>query len=309
MNKFIILIGFILIVPFKIFGQQEPHYTQFMFNTYLNNPAIAGTNNYYQITSNNRFQWVGIDEAPQTYSLTMHGPSAEKPMGWGGFIYNDVTGPTSKLEIGGSYSYNIALTDEIRISGGLSLGLMQYKFDGTKLNQEDIDGDPALRNVSQTNWLPDASVGFYMYSYNFYAGLSAHQLMGNKLSNIGSQSDTLSVYNRLKQHFYLTGGYRYILNRNLMLEPFIMLKYMYPAVPQVDISIKATYRNRQWGKKEVWGGITFRTGDAVALLVGYNHDNKYYVGLSYDYSFTDISSFNNFGTYEVMIGVRFDDIK
>lgn len=291
----------------NVFSQQEPHYTQFMFNPFLNNPAMAGSTNHYQIRSNNRFQWVGIDDAPQTMSISGHGPSKDKPMGWGGFIFNDVTGPTSKLEIGGAYAYNIAITDEIRLSGGLSLGLMQYKFDGTKLDPETMIGDDALLGASQSQWLPDASVGFYAYSYNFYAGISAHQLLGNRLKNIGNP-DSTSIYNKLKQHFYLSGGYIYVVNKNLMLEPFIMLKYMHPSVPQVDISIKATYRNRQWGKKEVWGGLTFRTGDALALMIGYNHDYKYYIGFSYDYSFTDIRT-NSFGTYEVMLGIRFDDIR
>jgi len=274
-----------------------------MFNPFLNNPAVAGTNKYYEIRTNNRFQWVGFNDAPQTLSLSGHGPSADKPMGWGGYVYNDVTGPTSKLEFGGSYAYNIAITDEIRLSGGLSMGIMQYKFDGSSLNDYQ---DPAIQGT-QANWAPDATVGFYMYSYLFYAGISAHQLLGNKLTNIGNVDTTVSP-NRLRQHFYLSGGYRYILTKNLMLEPFVMLKYMYPAIPQVDVSVKATYRNRQWGKKEAWGGITFRSSDAIALFFGYNHNGKYFVGLSYDYSFTDIRKFN-VGTYEVMVGLKFDDIK
>ena len=127
-------------------GQQIPQYSQFMFNPYIINPAVAGTYNFFQARSNNRFQWVGIPDAPQTYGMSIYGPHAKKDMGFGGTIYNDITGPTSRLGLNGSYAYNIRLTDDIRLSGGLLLGLMQYKVDGSKLNFGDanISNDPAL---------------------------------------------------------------------------------------------------------------------------------------------------------------------
>lgn len=91
-----ILICTILLVPAGLLSQQLPHFTQFMFNDYVLNPAVAGTKDYYQVRSNSRFQWAGIVDAPQTISLSMNGPHSTRPMGFGGYLYNDVTGPTSR---------------------------------------------------------------------------------------------------------------------------------------------------------------------------------------------------------------------
>ena len=98
-------------------GQQLPHYTQYMFNDFIINPA--GVHNYYQIRTNHRFQWVGLVDPPMTNSISFYGPHAKLDMGYGGAIYNDVTGPTSRTGITGSYAYNIAVTDEIRLSMGI----------------------------------------------------------------------------------------------------------------------------------------------------------------------------------------------
>lgn len=281
-------------------GQQIPQYSQFMFNPYIINPAVAGTYNYFQIRSNNRYQWIGIPDAPQTYSLSVYGPHAKKDMGFGGMIISDITGPTSRLGLNGSYAYNIRMTDDIRVSGGLMFGLMQYKVDGSKLNFGDanISNDPALFTATKSILTPDASIGFYMYSSYFYAGLSAMQLFGNK---VNFNADAVGV-NKLKQHFILSGGYKFLLNRYYELEPSAIIKYMSPAPMVLELNGKLTYRNK------VWGGLSVRWKDAASILIGYTHENKYIFGYSYDYSFTSLSKYNS-GTHEIMIGVLFEKIK
>ena len=283
-------------------AQQMPHYTQYTWNDYMINPAVAGTHNYLQVRAFSRMQWLGISGAPQTYSLSVYGPTREEPMGYGGYIYSDYTGPDSRLAFKGSYAYNVPVNSNIRISGGISIGGVQYKVDGTQFDQWAVNNDPVVDGTVRSTFIPDASAGVYVYSTYFFAGISAHQLLGSKLNKIAPESPDAKGINRLKQHFYLAGGYNFILNRDFMLRPSLLLREMFPTTPQLEITAKAIYQ------RIVWGGISFRTSDAVAAMFGYKHENRWYFGLSYDFTYSELQRFSG-GSVEVMFGLKFNDIK
>lgn len=282
-------------------AQQIPQFTQYMFNNYLSNPAVAGSYNYYQIRVNNRYQWIGVNDAPQTNSVSLFGPLSKKDMGWGSYIYQDVTGPTSRMGLMGSYAYNMAISDEYRISGGLSFGFMQYKVDGSKLTLGDnYDGttDDAIFKSTQSVFTPDASIGFYFWSSLYQVGISAHQLFGQKLK----LNNDATPANRLKQHLMMSGSARFILNKRYDIEPALLIKYMFKSPMQFELNVKSTY------KGQMWGGFSFRYNDAIAILIGYNYKKRYIIGYSYDYSYTGIRKYQS-GTHEIMIGYLFDKIK
>jgi len=282
-------------------AQQIPQFTQYMFNNYISNPGVTGTFNYYQMKFNGRYQWIGMNDAPQTFSMSMHGPHSEKSMGWGGYLYNDITGPTSKLGFMGSYAYNMPINNDMRISGGLSFGFMQYKVDGSKLSlgeNADYTSDPAIFKTVHGTFTPDASIGFYLYSSQYFVGLSAHQLFGQKLK---LYSDPIGV-NRLKQHIMLSGSYLISLNRDYQIEPGLLVKFMFNSPFQFELNGKITYKN------QMWGGLSFRLRDAISILIGYNYKRKYLFGYSFDYSFTGIRKYQA-GSHEIMIGYLFDKIK
>ena len=293
-----IKIGLLLILcaP-KLPAQQLSIYSQFMFNNYVLNPAVAGTKDYYQIRANSRFQWAGILDAPQTVSFSVFGPHATKNMGFGGHIINDVTGPTSRTGLYGTYAYNVEVRNDIRFSMGLSLGLLQNKVDGTKITLFDPD-DQALQKRVYSSIVPDASVGLYLYGDHWYAGASAFQLFANSLKMYNVRNGL----NRLKVHFYLMGGYIFENSDNFSIEPAILIKKTAPVPLLVDFNTRFTYL------KKIWLGASYRTSDAVALMVGYIHNEKYYFGYSYDIGINDIKKYNS-GSHEIMLGVRFNEIK
>ena len=296
MKKTLILTLIIIPICSKLLGQQDPLYTQFMLNPYVINPAIAGTNNYYQIRSNHRFQWVGMKDAPITNTLSFYGPLEKQPMGVGGYIFSDVIGPTSITSVNGSYAYNYPLTDEIKISMGLTAGLMQYKIDGTKITFNDEETSTFIDGV-ETKFIPDAKVGVYLYSSMFHVGFAASQLINNKL-NIGQDPTGLS---KLKSHFYLTGGYKYFINRDWAVEPTLILKTVLPTPPQLDFNARVLYQNM------VWLGVGYRTGDALSVVFGYSYEDKIYFGYSYDLGLTEISNYHT-GSHEIMIGFKFNEL-
>ena len=296
----------LLVIPFWLiaeatFAQQSPFYTQYMFNDYLVNPAVAGAYNYFQVRANTRIQWLNIDQAPRTMSVAGYGPFKERDMGYGGYIYSDVTGAESKLFAGASYAYNIAVNDAMRISGGLTFGVMQYKIDGTLIELDDDIIDPAISNSVESKVIPDASVGFYLYASSFYVGIAAHHLLGNKYYNRPT-IDNATEESRLVQHFNLAGGYFLILNRDFAVSPSALIKYSLPNQFQVDVSAKVTYQ------KMVWACLSYRSSDAASVILGYDYENKFKFGISYDIITSDIRKQTN-GTIEVMLGYSFNKIK
>lgn len=281
----------------KVRAQQDYMFTMYMLNPVLYNPAIAGTHNYYQIRSSHRFQWVGLSDAPITNAIAAFGPHAKKDMGFGGTLYHDVAGPSSRLQINGLYAYNVPITDDIHLSMGLAAGVMQYKVDFTKIKMADID-DPVYSSAVYSNIAPDASVGLYAWNSDFFVGMSAKQLLNNKIK-LGNDDKGFS---KLKTHFYLMGGYKYNFNREWAIEPAIIIKKVTPAPYQVEINCKVIY------DKSFWGGLSYRSADAVSVVLGYTYKRKIFFGYSYDAGLSDIRKYNS-GSHELCIGYNFNVIR
>ncbi len=298
MRRITVILLFILIAGSgSLLGQQLPQFTQYMFNDFVINPAIAGTQNYYQIRTNHRFQWVGLADPPMTNSISFYGPSEKYDMGFGGYIYNDVTGPTSRTGLTGSYAYNIAVTDQMRLSMGISFSMLQYRVDGTQLNPKDVS-DPSILNMVSTSYMPDAGLGAYLYGDGFYAGLSVSQILNNKVSVFDNKNDD----NRLKPHFNLTGGYRFEINEDWAVEPSVIFKATAPKEVSFDITAKVDWQ------KMVWGAVSYRYHEVVALIIGYSYQDTFIFGYAYDIGINSIRKYNT-GTHELMIGYRFNDVK
>jgi type IX secretion system PorP/SprF family membrane protein len=277
-------------------AQQDPLSTQFMTNPFALNPALAGTNNYFQVISSNRFQWVGFTDAPITNSLSLYGPLEKYPMGWGARICYDVSGPVSIGTIHGAYAYHYNINEDMKISAGLNVGIMQYKIDFTKIEMP-TESDPIM-NDKENYYVPDANIGFYFWSPTYHAGLVVTHLLNSKIK-VGADP---SGKGRLKSHFYLTGGYKYYINREWALEPSLILKKVWPAPFQIDFNARVWYRNM------MWGGLSYRSQEAVSIMLGYIWERKISIGYSYDLILNPLGA-HNFGSHEIMLGYRFNDIK
>ncbi len=280
MKKLIIILLVMLSMNFSN-AQQLPIYSQYMFNPYLMNPAYAGVKDYYEAIANYRYQWVGITDAPRTYILSVNGPHKTKNIGLGGAIFADVVGPTSRIAAYGSYAYHLNLGSS-KLSLGLSAGLLQFRVDGQKIT------------------LVDFSMGAFWYNKNMYAGLSIPQFMNNKVNFYDTNTQTLS---NLSRHYFLTFGYKYEVNSDWMVEPQVLVKYVWPVQAQFTIGAKVVYRDF------IWGGVSIRTQDAVSALVGYKTNNdKLYFGYAYDFTTTNIQNYSS-GTHELMIAAKFNNWK
>lgn len=292
MKKIVLILLFVF--PLLIAAQQLPHFSQYMVNDYVLNPAIGGKNPYFQGMSANRYQWGGITDAPRTYMLSMHGPLKYDHMGIGAQLFTDIVGPTRRTGFYLSYAYHAPLTDKLKLSFGLSAGVLQFMVDAQKINLHD-PGDLILVNALQSVITPDFSGGFLLYNDRFWVGASCLQIQQNKIKFFDYMSNTTSVMNR---HFYGMLGYRQPLGEDFVIEPSAMIKYVSPAPLQFDIGLRAIY------KEKVWAGASYRHLDAISGYLGYIFRENLQLGYAYDFTTTNLGNYST-GTHEIIIGVRF----
>lgn len=280
----------------KLYAQQLPHYSNYMLNSYSMNPAVGGSNPYYEALSNNRYQWLGITDAPRTYVLTVNGPTKSLNVGLGGMIFTDIVGPTRRTGFYLSYAYHLKLNDKIRLSMGLSAGALQFMVDASKITLRDAN-DVVISNGIQSTITPDFGAGVYAYSTDkkWYAGFSVPQIVQSRIHFTEVPSTNLS---KLATHFYGMAGYRYNINDKIRLEPSLLLKYVKPAPLQFDIGLRAVYKDK------FWLGGAFRYLDAVSAMVGYTMQQYLTFAYSYDFTTTDIRKYST-GTHEIVVGLKF----
>jgi len=295
MKKIVFYTVVLVFVAFGAKAQQLPQYSQYVFNSYAHNPAVGGSQDYFDVKSNNRYMWAGITDAPRTYTLTVQGPLRNRKMGLGGFLYTDHVGPTRRTGFQLSYAYHLKLTEKIKLSFGVSAGLLQWAIDGSKITLRD-EGDQVLSNGFQSTLIPDAKAGLYLYQPGkWYFGVAAPQILRNKLYFFDYQNNTLS---QLSDHYYAMGGYTFDVGSDFQIEPSFLVKYVAPINPQFDATARVIY------KDQVWLGATYRSEDAVSAMLGFTYRQSLMFGYSYDFLTSNLANYST-GTHELMIGVKF----
>jgi type IX secretion system PorP/SprF family membrane protein len=265
-----------------------------MLNEMAINPAVAGKDDYADVRSNNRYQWVGITDAPRTYMLTAHGPITTKNMGVGINLYTDIVGPTRRTGFNVAYAYHLKLKKEMRLSFGLSAGILQWGIDGSKLVLHD-DGDQGLLTTYSTTYVPDFGAGIYFHKKDrFYLGVAVPQLYQAPIGLYAVSSKS----SRIVSQFNVNGAYKFDLGDDFKIEPSFLLKYEMPAPPKIDAGLRMIY------KEQMWLGGAYRHNDAFTALIGYMYNNYLMIGYSYDFSTTNIRKYSS-GTHEVMLGIHF----
>lgn len=291
MKNFRSILFLLLIGPWPVlYGQQLPQLTQYQFNDYVFNPAIAGSRPFFELRSGHRYQWVGIQDAPRTFTLSGTTPVGEK-MGVGGYLFTDHVGPSRRTGVQFSYAYHLRLNEQLKLSLSLSMGLLQFLIDGSKIQLHD-PGDPVMDQQLRGQTVPDAKFGFLLYHDRFWFGATAPQLLRNKLYFL-NEEETLS---RMEDHYFAMGGYRWQIDDDWRIDPSFLVKYVDPVPPKLDLTATVRYRNT------VWAGVSYRTNDAWCAMVGYWLKETFQFGYSYDIITSNLRNYST-GTHEVMLAV------
>ncbi|MEO8587784.1 MAG: type IX secretion system membrane protein PorP/SprF [Flavobacteriales bacterium] len=291
MQRRILLTVAVTLALQAVHAQQLPQLTQYQFNDYVFNPAVAGSRPFFELRSGHRYQWVGIQDAPRTFTLSGTTPLG-KNMGVGGYLFTDIVGPTRRTGVQFSYAYHLRLTDDLKLSLAVSGGLLQFLIDGSKIDLHD-QGDPTMDDQLRGELEPDAKFAFYLYHPHFWFGACAPQLLHNKVYFFDTQSETLS---RMENHYYITGGYRFLLGEDWKLEPSFMVKYVAPVPAKIDLTATVRY------KDAFWLGGSYRTNDAWCAMVGCWIKQNFQFGYSYDIITSNLNNYST-GTHELMLAI------
>ena len=272
-------------------AQQLPQLSQYTSNDYLYCQAVAGSRPWFEIRSTHRNQWVGVQDAPRTFMLSATSPVGAR-MGLGGFIYTDHVGPTRRTGAQVSYTYHLRLNDRIRLGMGLSFGLQQFLIDGSKISFRD-NHDPVMDNQLRGSLVPDAAFSLLLHHEKWWVGVMVPQLIESRIAFYDENDQSMST---LSRHYYGMAGYRFALGDDFRIEPSVLVKYVDPVPPKFDLTATLRY------KEQVWLGATYRTNDAMAVMIGYWLKKTFQVGYAYDITTTKLRRYSN-GTHEVMLAL------
>jgi type IX secretion system PorP/SprF family membrane protein len=292
-----ILSALLLLCSLTAFSQQMPHFSQYFLNDFAINPAVAGSRGFLEIQSNHRSQWVGITDAPRTFTLSCNSPIAYDKMGLGGLVFSDIVGPTRRIGINGSYAYHLNITEQTKLSMGLSAGILHFAIDGSKISLRD-QGDNYFSNGIQSVVVPDFGFGLYLYNDNYFIGASAPQLNQSKLKFFANTESRA----KLEDHYYISGSYKFPMGESFHFQPLFIVKYITPTPVQFDVTARVIFQEK------IWIGTTWRSRDAISGMLGFIYQENLLFGYSYDYTISGLQNYSS-GTHEIMLGLRFGSIK
>ncbi len=298
MKKVTVLLFLGLVQSMYLKAQQDPEYTQYMYNMSVINPAYAtsdvGVANAGLLY---RTQWVGAVGAPKTGTAFLRTPINERIEAGISFINDEIgDGALNENNIYADFAYVLQLNDKIRLSLGLKAGvtLFDTSFSDFQLNSGDFTSDPAFsQNVNETFF--NIGSGAYLYGDNFYVGISAPNFLKNK--HISEQSGISALGNE-NLHLFATAGYVFAINENLDLKPSVLVK----SVQGAPISMDFNANVRINGNFEV--GVSYRLDDAISGLFNIGITPDLRVGYAYDYTTSNLGDFNS-GTHEIMLLYNF----
>lgn len=278
-------------------AQNEPMFTQYTFNELFINPAYAGSNDALSISSVFREQWVNIDGAPSTKTLTAHTPLYESRVGLGLTAYKDEIGVASQTGIFGNYAFHIPLE-----SGTLSLGVLgglsgyQERLLDVKTNTP----DNRFSSNTPMFFVPNFGVGLYYYTKHYYIGLSAPRLIENTL--VIDQNNAVQgvdgKFAGIGLHYFLASGILLDVGQLVKIRPAVLIKAVVNAPVEFDFNLAALFVNT------LWLGAGYRSGDALNFLSAIQINNQLRIGYSFDYTFTSLSSYAG-GTHEFSVNYLF----
>jgi len=306
----------------NLLAQQLPLYSNYADNTFLINPAFAGNDGFTTFNLTDRFQWVGIAEAPRTHSFSVQGrvlkrkftlkntfsflkgsgPQSTRDrtyvakkdgrIGIGGYIFNDRVGLYDRTGLQFSYVYHTFFRQG-QLSMGLSTTMFQFKIDRNRLYARDPDDPILVADGMKNAYIPDFGLGFYWTAKKYYVGLSTLHL-SQAILKIGNQS--LDSY-QLNRHYYLLGGYNYEIDEYLTLTPSIIMKTPeHFKFFQCDFGLRLSYIEKYWL------GLAYRTNADLVVIVGMKVD-KFLVSYSFDYPRNPIRQ-HSLGSHEVSISMK-----
>lgn len=290
MNKKNFITTLFVTLFFVSYGQQQSLFTNVFANPLHYSPAYVGSTNYHEVSFYNRSQWVGFKDAPRNFYLNFHGSFKNKAKhGYGVQVLTEQMGLVGKTGIYVNYGYQLKFSKESKWKLGLGIrpGFVQYRvrlYDAVIADE----GDPIFTGNSYSGNAFDVNAGFRLYSDKFeFSGTLDHMIMGKNFKS----------YNQnLQFHYTIQSSYKFLIKKNWELRPGILFRYTKPVPAQLSIMAQLAYKDK------FFGGLNFRTNDALGIFLGVRLKNRLAITYGYDYSYTQLRKYSA-GSHE--IGISF----
>jgi type IX secretion system PorP/SprF family membrane protein len=274
MKKFYIVI--VLLIATQVYGQQDPQYTQYMYNMNVINPAYAGSKENLSFGLIYRTQWAGVDGAPKTATFFGHSPIGEK-VGLGLSVISDEVGPVRETNVYADFSYTLKLGGEHNLAFGIKAGATFHDIGLAGIDLIDPN-DPFFQNINTTT--PNIGAGFFYYTDKYYLAGS----VPNILSSV-HLDDNGSKIGSEESHYFFTGGYVFDLSANTELKPSFMVKSAFGAPTSFDVNLNARF----FKKFEL--GASYRLDDSFSGLINFAITPSLRIGYAYDSVTSDIKRY------------------
>jgi len=276
-------------------AQQLNQYTQYVFNHFSVNPAVAGSKECLDVRLGVRQQWMDFEGAPRSGWASLHGmirakgkPYLRNRHGFGAFVEADNAGNWGYTRFVLAYAYHIQMAQDNFLSFGAFVGAQQMKLDVGNMILTDYN-DPVVASRASATVIPEITPGIWWDHKNAWAGVAMHQAVGNRIQDIGTDA-------RLARHFMLSGGYRYRMGPKMAIIPSTLIKKAGGSLFAIDINVAAEW-NRMFAL-----GVGYRGGDALTMLMKVTFAKYIQLGYSYDVTTSKLSVAGN-NTHEIILGI------
>jgi type IX secretion system PorP/SprF family membrane protein len=310
-----VFILFLIILGNLASGQQLPIYSQYLYNKFLINPAVAGSDGYTSVNLTAREQWVGYAGAPRTFSVSwqtrllkrsfiikqtrvkreVFRPKTDGRVGLGGYVFSDKNGLIQRTGFQASYAYHLWIEKSTQLSFGLALTGYYYKIDEKQINFEDPNEPWLNNNLRRGIFVPDVTFGIYLLNPDYSLGFSVGQLSeaSAKIGGPGYKNFSMS------RQYYLFGSYDISQGTYNIFQPSFLVKMSEQLKPQADIGMTYIFN------EAFWSGLAYRTSGALIANVGVKFQNIYF-GYAFDYTLQEIQTVT-YGTHEITVALKFGD--
>ncbi len=280
------VVALIALISLGAYAQQDPQFTQYMYNTLTVNSAYAGSRGNFSVTGIHRNQWVGIDGAPVTQTLTLDTPLGEK-VGLGLSVVNDRIGPANEFYTDLNFAYTIRVSSMHRLSFGVKGGFRLLNIDWTRGQSQRPEA--LFQENINNRFLPTVGAGLYLHGDRSYLGVSIPNfLVDQQYDDIQQSVDTE------RRHFFLIGGLVFDAGRNTKFKPAFLLKHVAGSPLIVDLSANFMFYEK------FRAGIAYRWDDSFSGLAGFQISPSILIGYAYDNTTTDLQN-STTGSHEIMM--------
>ena len=290
MKKISTIILFLIFTGSIACAQQQYMFSQYMFNGLAINPAYAGSHEALSITALSRLQWLGLEGAPSTHSIAVHGPLKKDHIALGGLIVMDKIGVTTNNTVYGSFAYKIDHSN-YHISFGLQGGFSNYKTNLSDILLTNPDDQPFLANDA-SSFIPNVGAGVYFYLSNLYIGASIPQLLVGKFNKDGSHLAARQV-----RHYFLTLGGVLPINHVVKWKPNVMVQLADRSKPSIDLNSSFLFND------VIWFGVSYRVGASVDFILELQITDHLRFGYAYGVGTNDLNPTYS-GSHELVLNYR-----